>query len=99
MSSFTKFSAISEIDSKGRIYIPRKVRAKLNLIEGSRVGLEVKNGKLLIYPLSIGRDGVGVSTGVCGTPGPGSNPGPGQRFISSSIAKNRKRWLVWKPLP
>jgi len=52
------------------------LRAKLNLLEGSRVAFRVNDGKLVLAPVN-GQSGVNVSIGVCGTPGPSSNLGSG----------------------
>ncbi len=66
MVQFTSSTVISSVDSKGRISIPIGIRAKLKLLEGSKVRL-VPNG----------RDGVMVSTKVCEIFGPSSILGPG----------------------
>ena len=55
-------SAISKIDSKGRVSIPVGLRYKLRLVEGSAVSLKVKNGELVLssidnpYPQKISSD-------------------------------------------
>lgn len=75
MIYFTLFSAISKVDSKGRISIPIGLRLKLNLLEGSIVKIALNDKKLIIIP--NGQSGVRVSTKVCGTLRPGSSLGSG----------------------
>lgn len=77
-------SAISKVDSKGRISVPIGLRAKVKLVEGSRVKILKRRKSLLIVPcsdedlLEYGQSSVKASTGVCETPRPrsilGSDP-------------------------
>ena len=55
--------------------IPISLRAKVGLLEGSKVNIRVDGNSLV-----LSRDGQGsvtASIGVCGTPGPSSNLGSG----------------------
>ncbi|MBI2543100.1 MAG: AbrB/MazE/SpoVT family DNA-binding domain-containing protein [Candidatus Aenigmarchaeota archaeon] len=45
-------SAISRIDSKGRVSIPVGLRYKLRLMEGSAVSFEVKGKKIVLVPVN-----------------------------------------------
>lgn len=74
-------TAISKIDSKGRISIPIDLRARLNLIEGSTVKIILKDRKLVLIP--YGQSSVRVRTKACGALRPGSSLGSG--------LKNKKR--------
>lgn len=47
-------SAVSRVDSKGRVSIPVGLRYKLRLIEGSAVSFEVRGNKLILIPLDSG---------------------------------------------
>ena len=67
-------SAVSRVDSKGRVSIPVGLRYKLRLIEGSTVSFEIKGNKLILIPVN-GQSGVEFSTEVCGASSSGSNPG------------------------
>ena len=60
--------------------IPISLRARLGWLEGTRVSLRVNGNELILS--RDGQRGVMVSMGVCGTSGPGSNPGSG-------LGKNR----------
>lgn len=77
MSVFTNFSSSTKLDSKGRITIPMRIRAKLNLLEGSKLKLLVEENKILLVP--IGQGSVKVSTGACEAPSLSSIPGSGLR--------------------
>lgn len=66
-------SAIFRVDSKGRVSIPIGLRYKLRLLEGSEVGFQVKDNKIVLIPVD-GRSGVKVSTEVCGASSSGSTP-------------------------
>ena len=66
-------SAISRVDSKGRVSIPIGLRYKLGLLEGSEVGFLVK-GKSIVLISVNGHSGVKVSTEACGASGSGSTP-------------------------
>ena len=72
-----KFSATSKVDSKGRVSIPIGLRARLELLEGSRVKFLLLKDKLLILPEN-GQGSVKASTEVCETSRLGSilNSGP-----------------------
>ena len=71
-------SAISRVDSKGRVSIPVGLRYKLKLIEGSAVSFEVKGKKLFLSPVN-GQSTVEFSTEVCGTSSSGSIPDSGPK--------------------
>ncbi len=73
-----KFSAISKIDSKGRVSIPICLRVKLKLLEGSRVKFLLLKDRLLIIPEN-GQSSVKASTEVCETSRPGSIPDSGPK--------------------
>ncbi len=76
MVYFTLVSAISKIDSKGRVSIPIGLRAKIGLVEGSRVRIVLDGNKLIVTPDSKnGQSSVKVSTRVCGTLRLGSSLG------------------------
>ena len=49
-------SAVSRVDSKGRISIPVGLRYRLRLIEGSEVRFRIKGNKLVLVPINNGRD-------------------------------------------
>ena len=66
-------SAVSRVDSKGRVSIPAGLRYKLRLIEGSAVSFEVKSKKIVLIPVN-GQGGVEFSTEVCGASSSGSIP-------------------------
>lgn len=66
-------SAVSRVDSKGRVSIPVGLRYKLRLIEGSAVSFEVKGSRLILTPVN-GQSGVKVVTEVCGASSSGSTP-------------------------
>ena len=66
-------SAVSRVDSKGRVSIPVGLRYKLRLIEGSAVSFEIKGNKLVLIPVN-GQGGVKTGTEVCGDSSSGSNP-------------------------
>ena len=66
-------SAVSRVDSKGRVSIPIGLRYKLKLFEGSEVSFQVKGNKLVLFPVN-GRSGVKASTEVCGASSSGSTP-------------------------
>ena len=51
-TAISNFS-IAKVDSKGRISIPIALRAKLNLLEGTRVKIVLNKGKLIIIPKNI----------------------------------------------
>ena len=55
--------------------IPVRLRAKLGLLEGSKVSVSVNGNSLVLSP--NGQGSVTASIGVCGTPGPSSNLGSG----------------------
>lgn len=57
MIYFTLVSAISKVDSKGRISIPIGLRAKLGLVEGSNVKIVLEKNRLVVTPDSKVRDG------------------------------------------
>lgn len=80
MIQFTLFSFVSKVDSKGRVSIPIKLRAKLKIIEGCRVKILAKKGRLILIPEKWPEWCKG-STGVCGTPGAGSNPASGPKEV------------------
>lgn len=67
-------SAVSRIDSKGRVSIPVGLRYKLKLIEGSGVSFQTKGDRLVLVPVNGQSDVRSIE--VCGTSCPGSNPGP-----------------------
>lgn len=84
MNAFTEeFSANSKIDKKGRISIPIGLRAKLRMLEGTRVEIILRNGKLILLP--YGQSGVNgitsikASTQFCGSCRPSSIPGSGPK--------------------
>lgn len=52
MIHFISSSFISRIDSKGRISIPIRLRAKLKLVEGSKVRIIENKNRLIIIPES-----------------------------------------------
>ena len=85
MTYFTreKFSAISKIDSKGRVSIPIGLRARLRLLEGSSVKFLLKDNRLILI-LDNGHGSVTVSKEVCEASGSGSTPDSGQ------LLSNRK---------
>ena len=60
MNWFTLFSAVSKVDSKGRISIPIGLRAKLRLTEGTRVDIILKKDRLILLPTN-GQSGVSVA--------------------------------------
>lgn len=64
-------SAISRIDSKGRVSIPVGLRYKLKLLEGNTVSFELRANKLVLIPVD-GQSGV-RSMEVCGASSSGSN--------------------------
>ena len=88
MIQFTLFSAISKIDSKGRVSIPVKLRWKLRLTEGSCVKILKRKNSLVLVPFSeedtleYGQGSVKVSTRVCETLRPGSILGSGLRKLN-----------------
>ena len=59
--SVTLSSLISKIDSKGRITIPIRLRAKLRLVEGSNVEISLKKNKLVVSSCN-GQRGVKIDT-------------------------------------
>ena len=70
-------SAVSKVDSKGRISIPIGFRVKLKLIEGSRVKIVLKKDRLILVP--DGQSSVKVSIDSksakdCGSSRAGSSP-------------------------
>ena len=67
------FSAVSKVDSKGRVAIPIGLRYRLRLLEGSEVNFKIKGKAIVLIPVN-GRSGVKVSTEVCGTSSSGSSP-------------------------
>ena len=70
-------SAISKVDSKGRVSVPIGLRAKLGLVEGSNVRIFLDKDRLIVIPYSYAKNGqssVKVSTRVCGTLRSGSSP-------------------------
>ena len=88
------FSAISKVDSKGRITIPIGFRAKLRLLEGSDVRIVLKNKKLIIFPYNgqscvNGISSKKASTQLCGSCRPGSIPGSGP-MIDGKRGEERK---------
>lgn len=71
-------SSISRVDSKGRVSIPIGLRYKLRLVEGSKVGFQVKDKTIVLIPVD-GQIGVKVGTDsvsakACGASGAGSTP-------------------------
>ena len=66
-------SAISRVDSKGRVSIPVGLRYKLRLLEGSEVCFKVKGKTIVLIPVD-GRSGVKVSIDDCGSSSSGSTP-------------------------
>ena len=66
-------SAVSRVDSKGRVSIPVGLRYKLRLIEGSPVSFEIKGKKLFLIPVN-GQSGVEFGTEICGVSSSGSIP-------------------------
>ena len=52
MIYFTLLTAISKVDSKGRISIPIRLRAKLNLVEGRFVKITFQDNSLILIPNS-----------------------------------------------
>lgn len=70
-------SAVSRVDSKGRVSIPIGLRAKLRLVEGSNVRIVLEKNRLIVSPNSDanGQSSVKVSTRVCGALRPGSSLG------------------------
>jgi len=71
-------SAFSKVDSKGRVLIPIKIRAKLKILEGSRVRFLLLKDKLILLPENqdnfYGQSSVRVSTEACGASRAGSSP-------------------------
>ena len=41
----------TEVDSTGRILIPREILAGCQIVPNMRVGIEVKNGKIVLFPV------------------------------------------------
>ncbi len=69
----------AKLDSKGRIVIPSEIKRSLGLSEGDKIDLflNLKEGIIFLLPQYDDQDSVMDSIEVCGTSGPGSNPGPG----------------------
>lgn len=63
---------------KGRITIPIRLRAKLRLLEGSKVKLLFENGKLILIP-DNGHSSVKASTKVCEIRKPTQTSGSDQK--------------------
>lgn len=75
MIYFTLVSAISKVDSKGRISIPIGLRAKLGLVEGSSVRIILEKNRLIITPNSKnGQSSVNDNIRGCEPLVSGSNP-------------------------
>ena len=66
-------SAISRVDSKGRVSIPIGLRYKLRLVEGSEVCFQVRGNKLVVIPVN-GRSDVKASIDDCESFSSGSTP-------------------------
>jgi len=47
------FTAISKVDSKGRISIPVRLRAKLGLVEGISVKISCRKNSLVLVPENV----------------------------------------------
>lgn len=68
------------LDSKGRISIPIGLRAKLGLLEGSKVRIVLNKGRLIITPIQSGtnvQSSVKVSTEDCESSSSSSSPDSG----------------------
>ena len=72
------FTRKVQIDSKGRILLPIDVRRNFGLEKDFEINVvfSLDRNLVLLVISEDGQDGVAESTEVCGSSGPGANPGP-----------------------
>jgi len=101
------FTAISKVDKKGRISIPIRLRAKLNLVEGRFVKITFRNNSLILVPdfditsvknvsaKTNGQSSVKASTRVRETRRPSAILGSGPRGEKYGGTKNGNKNKIW----